>query len=116
MRIALPVSLPRRVLPHIALGAEGTRTNTLFGDSSGDDASNRKVSSLFLLRGERHQEVAIYNSNMNLQSPYVDAKYSYVDVARSFDKSTISASPSFNYLQEPMENNLRAATFYPSNL
>lgn len=53
---------------------------------------------------------------MNLQSPYVDAKYSYVDVARSFDKSTVSASPSFNYLQEPMENNLRAATFYPSNL
>jgi hypothetical protein len=49
---------------------------------------------------------------MNPQSPYVDANYYYVDVARSFDMRSVSASPSSNYVQAPMQNNLHASTSY----
>ena len=52
---------------------------------------------------------------MNPQSSYVDVDYSYVDVARSFDMCTVSASPSFYYVQKPMQNNLHAST-HLSNL
>src|SRR4051812_27575776 len=48
---------------------------------------------------------------MNPQSFYIDAYYSYVDVAGSFDMCTISASPSFCYVQKPMQNNLHASTY-----
>ena len=49
---------------------------------------------------------------MNPQSSYVDANYSYVDVGRSFDMNTVSASPSSYYEQKPMQNNLYASNPY----
>src|SRR3954469_2389554 len=52
---------------------------------------------------------------MNPQSSYVDADYSYVDVARSFDMCTVSDSPSFYYVQKSMQNNLHASN-HLSNL
>ena len=52
---------------------------------------------------------------MNHQFPYVDANYSYVNFARSFDMRSVSASPSSNYVQEPMRNNLYDSS-NPSNL
>ena len=73
------------------------------------------VSSPFLLRRERHQEAAIYNGNMYPKSIYVDANCSSVDVARSFDMRSVSASPSSYYVQKPMQNNLHASNNF-SNL
>ena len=49
---------------------------------------------------------------MNLQTSYVDANYAFVDVARSYDMSTVSASPSSYFVQKPMQNNLYASTHY----
>jgi hypothetical protein len=52
---------------------------------------------------------------MNSEFSYVDANYSYVDVARSSDRLTTSAIPSSYYVQTPMENNLLAPTCNFSN-
>jgi hypothetical protein len=49
---------------------------------------------------------------MNPQSPYVDANYYYADVARPFDTHSVSASPSSNYVQEPMQNKFHVSTSY----
>jgi hypothetical protein len=49
---------------------------------------------------------------MNSQSFYVDANNSYVDVARSYDMRTTSASPNSYYVQTPMQNNLHASNSY----
>ena len=49
------------------------------------------------------------------QSPFVDANNSSVNVARSFDMRSVSASPSFYYVQKPMQNNLHASNNF-SNL
>ena len=53
---------------------------------------------------------------MNTQFPFVDANNPYV-VARSPNEHNVSASPSFinhafNYVQEPMQQNLHASTSY----
>jgi len=55
--------------------------NTLFGDSAGDEALNGLQPVLATKRAS--SRAAIYNGIMNPQSPYVDANYSYVNVARS---------------------------------
>ena len=49
------------------------------------------------------------------QSIYVDANCSSIDVARSFDMRSVSASPSSYYVQKPMQNNLHASNSF-SNL
>ena len=79
----------------------------------------RKVSGPFLLRKDRHQGFAIYEGNMNNQSPHVDANNSY-GVTRSFNEYTISANPSFvnymsNYMQGPIKSNLHALTSYDTS-
>ena len=74
--------------------------------------TKRTVSGPFLLRRERHQEAAIYNGIMYPQYSYVDANYSHVDVARSFDTCTESASTSSYYVQELIQNNIHATNYF----
>jgi hypothetical protein len=49
---------------------------------------------------------------MNFQSFYADANKSYVDVARSYDMCSTSASPISYYVQMPMQNNLHDLNSY----
>ena len=56
---------------------------------------------------------------MNTQFPIVDANNSY-GVTRSFNKYTLSASPSFfnnasNYVQGPIQSNLHALSSYDTS-
>ena len=82
--------------------------NTI-GDSAGDEVSNG-LTIVSVTWKSSSSRFAIYEGNMNTQSPYVDANNSY-RVTRSFNEYTLSASPRFlnhtsNYVQEPIQSNL----------
>ena len=93
------------------------RRNTI-GDSAGDEVSNG-LTIVSLRWKSSSSRFAIYEGNMNTQSPYVDANNSY-GVTRSFNEYTLSASPRFlnhtsNYVQEPIQSNLHASTSYDTS-